>query len=101
MWKYPRLVCVSRPGLDLVDHDDLLDPFEEDLLCELGPRGPGNIMLPGRKTVRFLAPEDRSKGERLVASYGALPAAAYLERYGFLTQDGCGATLRGDGGVEI
>ena len=75
-------LCLA-PGMDLVDHDDLLDPFEEDLLCELGPRGPGNIMLPGSKTVRFLAPEDRSKGEKLVASYGALPAAAYLERYGF------------------
>ena len=80
----PEVGLCLAPGLDLIDHDDLLDPFEEDLLCELGPRGPGNIMLPGRKTVRFLAPEDRTKGEKLVASYGALPAAAYLERYGFL-----------------
>uniref|UniRef100_A0A7S4EDY2 Rubisco LSMT substrate-binding domain-containing protein n=2 Tax=Pelagomonas calceolata TaxID=35677 RepID=A0A7S4EDY2_9STRA len=80
-------LCLA-PGLDLVDHDDLLDPFEEDLLCELGPRGPGGIQLPGRKTVRFLAPEDRTKGEKLVASYGALPAAAYLERYGFLPRTG-------------
>ena len=80
-------LCLA-PGLDLVDHDDLLDPFEEDLLCELGPRGPGGIQLPGKKTVRFLAPEDRSKGEKLVASYGALPAAAYLERYGFLPRTG-------------
>jgi hypothetical protein len=80
-------LCLA-PGLDFIDHDDLLDPFEEDLLCELGPRGPGGITLPGRKTVRFLAPEDRRKGEKLVVSYGALPAAAYLERYGFLPRTG-------------
>ena len=80
-------LCLA-PGFDLIDHDDLLDPFEEDLLCEQGPRGPGGIQLPGRKTVRFIAPEKRRKGEKLVASYGALPAAAYLARYGFLPRTG-------------
>ena len=52
-------LCLA-PGLDLIDHDDLLDPFEEDLLCELGPRGPGNIMLPGRKTAAVSGARDRS-----------------------------------------
>ena len=28
----PEVGLCLAPGLDLIDHDDLLDPFEEDLL---------------------------------------------------------------------
>ena len=50
----PRSVYVSRrTGSNRPRR--FAGPFEEDLLCELGPRGPGNIMLPGRKR-RLLAP---------------------------------------------
>ena len=70
------------PGADLVDHDDLLDPFDEMAAC-------GAKKQFGRgKSVVLKAAADGRAGDKVVGSYGPLPASEYLERYGFLPARG-------------
>jgi hypothetical protein len=87
-WAISRAVEVNGlglclvPGADFVDHDDLLDPLDETLLC-VEARAWGQP-----PSVRVLAAATASRGSRVIASYGAMPAAAYVERYGFLPRTG-------------
>lgn len=70
------------PGADLVDHDDLLDPFDEMAACSAKKQfGRG-------KSVVLKAAADGRAGDKVVGSYGPLPASEYLERYGFLPARG-------------
>ena len=88
-WVVSRSVEVGEEGLcvvpsaDLVDHDDLLDPFDDVAEC-VAKRSFGL----GKRTVVLKAAADGQQGDRVVGSYGPLPASEYLERYGFLPTRG-------------
>ena len=73
----PEVGLCLAPGLDLIDHGDLLDPFEEDLNWDRAVL----VMSVTRAQDRAVS---GAGGAGKAGSPVAPPAAAYLERYGFL-----------------
>ena len=73
-----ELVCA--PGLDFCNHDDVLDPMRDDPLSRVLRKS----TVRGDKKFVLEVPDDLDKGQEVKLSYGTLPAAAYLETYGFL-----------------
>lgn len=77
---------VFAPGIDFLNHDDMLDTEEECLSWR--KTGPFSAKKDGGRALRLSATTDFDEGEEIRVSYGPLGAAEYLETYGFVPQRG-------------
>lgn len=71
---------VYAPGIDFVNHDDMLDPEEDSISWRKRPFGD--------PLLRLTAARDVAAGEEIMVSYGPLGAAEYLETYSFIPKRG-------------
>lgn len=71
---------VYAPGIDFLNHDDLLDPETEALDWRRPPFG--------EPTLRLRASADVAANGEIRVSYGPLGVAEYLETYGFVPSRG-------------